>query len=246
MNSEQHSITKSVILHLLPGLLVLIFFILLTPVLREQGFPSVFTLLIAVIFILIPFELGYLFYLGKKKNGDLSLKGIVLFREKLPAWQYIVLSPLLVFWCFLIAAFVSSHFDEFLLTHFFFGLPDWFYVDEISKNLASYSKTIIYITLIFGLIVNGFLGPIVEELYFRGYLLPRISRFKGWAPIINTVLFSLYHFFTPWQNPTRILGVLPMVYVVWWKKNIYLGIVTHCLMNTIGTVSMIVFVMGKI
>jgi hypothetical protein len=30
-------------------------------------------------------------------------------------------------------------------------------------------------------------------------LLPRISRFGGWAPLINTVLFSLYHFFTPWQ-----------------------------------------------
>ena len=125
-------------------------------------------------------------------------------------------------------------------------MPDWFYVDEISKNLANYSKTIIYITLILGLIMNGFLGPIVEELYFRGYLLPRISRFKGWAPLINTVLFSLYHFFTPWQNPTRILGVLPMVYAVMWKKNIYLGIFTHCLMNTVATISMIAYTMGKI
>jgi len=30
------------------------------------------------------------------------------------------------------------------------------------------------------------------------------------------VLFSLYHFFTPWQNVGRILGLLPMVYAVWW------------------------------
>ena len=246
MNSKQLSITKSVILHLLPGLLVFIFFILLTPVLREEGFPSVFTLLIAAIFILIPFELGYLFYLGKKKNGELSLKGIVLFREKIPIWQYLVLAPLLVIWGFLIAAFVSSHLDEFLLTHIFFGLPDWFYVDEISRNLTNYSKAIIYITLILGLIINGFLGPIVEELYFRGYLLSRISRYKGWAPIINTVLFSLYHFFTPWQNPTRILGVLPMVYAVMWKKNIFLGIFTHCLMNTVATISMVSYVIGKI
>jgi membrane protease YdiL (CAAX protease family) len=26
------------------------------------------------------------------------------------------------------------------------------------------------------LILDGFAGPIVEELYFRGYLLPRLSR----------------------------------------------------------------------
>ena len=45
---------------------------------------------------------------------------------------------------------------------------------------------------------------------------------------------------------TRILGVLPMVYAVMWKKNIYLGIFVHCLMNTIATISMIGFVLGKI
>lgn len=31
-------------------------------------------------FVLIPFELGYLLYQGKKRNGNLSLRGIVLYR----------------------------------------------------------------------------------------------------------------------------------------------------------------------
>ena len=44
----------------------------------------------------------------------------------------------------------------------------------------------------------------VEEMYFHGYLLPRISRLGAWAPLVNTVLFSLYHFFTPWLNVGRI------------------------------------------
>jgi hypothetical protein len=230
----------------MPGLLVTASFVLLAPVLREQGFPSVFTLLVAVSFVLIPFELGCLLYLGKRKNGELSFEGVVLFREKNPIWLYIALTPILLIWGFLIAAFVSSHFDEFLLTHVFAWLPDWFYVDEISRNLANYSKTITCITLIFGVMVNGLIAPVVEELYFRGYLLPRISRFKGWAPLINTVLFSLYHFFTPWQNPTRILCILPMVYVVWWRRNICFGVLTHCLMNIIGTISTSAFLLGEL
>jgi membrane protease YdiL (CAAX protease family) len=45
---------------------------------------------------------------------------------------------------------------------------------------------------------------VVEEMYFRGYLLPRISRLGAWAPLVNTVLFSLYHLFTPWLNVGRI------------------------------------------
>ena len=44
----------------------------------------------------------------------------------------------------------------------------------------------------------------VEEMFFRGYLLPRISRLGAWAPLVNTVLFSLYHLFTPWLNVGRI------------------------------------------
>jgi AcrR family transcriptional regulator len=43
---------------------------------------------------------------------------------------------------------------------------------------------------------------VVEELYFRGYLLPRISRFGGWAPVINCCLFALYHFWQPFNLPS--------------------------------------------
>jgi uncharacterized protein len=79
--------------------------------------------------------------------------------------------------------------------------------------------------------VNAVAGPIVEEVYFRGYLLPRISRFGAWAPLINTVLFSIYHFFTPWQNIGRIIGLLPLVYFVWWKRSIHISIAVHVLGN---------------
>jgi hypothetical protein len=71
----------------------------------------------------------------------------------------------------------------------------------------------------------------VEEMYFRGYLLPRLSRFGAGAPLVNMVLFSIYHFFTPWQNVGRILGLLPMVYAAWWKRSIYASMGAHVLGN---------------
>jgi len=92
------------------------------------------------------------------------------------------------------------------------------------------------ITALLGLVVNGFFGPITEELYFRGYLLPRISRFKMWAPAFNGVLHSLYHFWMPWQAPGLILGLLPAAFVVWWKRNIYLGMIIHVVGNTLGSI----------
>jgi membrane protease YdiL (CAAX protease family) len=80
----------------------------------------------------------------------------------------------------------------------------------------------------------------VEELYFRGYLLPRIPASKQWAPLINVLLFSLYHFFSPWQNVTRIVALIPFVYAVAWKRNIRIGMWAHCLMNTLGMIPLLV------
>jgi hypothetical protein len=85
---------------------------------------------------------------------------------------------------------------------------------------------------------------VVEELYFRGYLLPRLSRLKGWAPLVNILLFSLYHFFTPWQNLTRIIALVPMVNSVWWKKNIYLRMVVHCAGNLAGAIGILIMALN--
>lgn len=55
---------------------------------------------------------------------------------------------------------------------------------------------------------------------------------SGWTPVVHSTLFAAYHFWSPWQLFTRTLGVLPLVYVVQRKKNIYIGMWVHCLLNS--------------
>jgi membrane protease YdiL (CAAX protease family) len=86
----------------------------------------------------------------------------------------------------------------------------------------------------------GIAAPVAEELYFRGYLLPRISRLGVWAPLLGTVLFALYHFHSPWLALNRIVAVLPLTYVAYWKKNVIPGAIAHCLLNVLST--LVVFV----
>ena len=81
-------------------------------------------------------------------------------------------------------------------------------------RVAEYSREAWLVTLGAYFILNGFVGPIVEELYFRGYLLPRMEWMGRWAPLVNVSLFSLYHFWSPWQIVGRILGFGPTVYAV--------------------------------
>ncbi len=89
-------------LHLIPGALISAFFFLIGPTVIRTGFPPIMGLLLGILFILIPFELGFLLYQGKKQNGQLSLKGIVLFRERVPIWQMGLLVIVLLGWSMLV------------------------------------------------------------------------------------------------------------------------------------------------
>jgi len=227
---RQHSLLKSVFLHLLPGALTTLLFVMAAPMLNAQGYPSNLAFLIAGILVLIPFELGFLFYQRKKSGASSSWNGILLYREPMPIKSYVLYaSTLLVYSNFILVA-VYPPIAQMLREHLFFWLPDWFLMGS-----TEYPKSTLLTTAIIGLVVNGFVGPITEELYFRGYLLPRLSRFKAWAPVINGVLHALYHFWTPWQVPGWLLSLLPAAFAVWWNRNIFLGMIIHVVGNTIGS-----------
>jgi membrane protease YdiL (CAAX protease family) len=238
--NRQHSIARSVVLHLLPGALITTFYIGVAPVVRDFGFPALMALYLAIAFVLIPFELGYLFYRARTEGVPLSR--VVLYREHVPGGQLVGLVLITSIWASLTAMLLFPPLDEFFIDTFFFWLPDWFFMAE---DFAQYSAAALLITWVFGLLANGIAGPMVEELYFRGYLLPRIARLGGWAPLLNMVLFSLYHFFTPWANIGRIVALLPMVYATWWKRNIYLGIAVHVLWNIGGMLLLLAIFVGS-
>jgi membrane protease YdiL (CAAX protease family) len=169
----------------------------------------------------LAFQLVDLFYQGKRKNGKWSLEGIVLFRESLPICQYVVLVPV-----FTIAAFViyglTTPVGAYLLG-LMPWLPQWFKMRDVAL-LAQYSHSSLVATFWLSLALNGIAAPIVEEMYFRGYLMPRLSRFGHLTPITAVALFTLYHFWQPYFWVTQFLGMLPVVLAVWWKRGLTLGI----------------------
>ncbi len=238
-----HSIWRSIGLHLIPGALITLFFYLATPLLQSVGFPPMMGILLAILVILIPFELGYLLYQSRKTSGRFSIKDVIGEQQKVVWWQFVLITLGLIFWCGFFFVNMSTV-DEYITRTFFSWLPSFFSFGLTPDVVSQFPGWAIKMTVITGLILNGFAGPIIEELYFRGYLLPRIPASRFWAPIINVVLFSLYHFFSPWQNVTRILALIPMVYAVSWKRNIYLSMVTHCAVNTIGMIGMLPLLAG--
>jgi uncharacterized protein len=204
------------------------------PVVRGWGMPPIFSGSLAILFVLLPWEIGYLFALGRRRNGQWSLRGVVDYRKPMPLWQYLLLVPILVFWFFI----TTSIWNQLLptISTLLGWLPGWI-VDPLPfDETSTYSPSVLLTTALVRLVCSGLIAPIGEELYFRGYLLPRIERFGHWAPLINVGLFAFQHLWTPLANPGRVIAFLPLVYIAWWKRNIYLGMIVHLILNIMAVV----------
>ena len=225
---EQQSLPTSILLHLAPGAIMTVLFYFLAPPLKALGWPTLdFTFTLCALVVLLP-TLLHLYVLGKKRNGKLSLKGVVLYRQPMPYWQYVVYGLLVIVYAVTISLPLGP--VQKTIMHAF----TWWPIYSMRLDTGTYPVLNLLIAQILGFTLNGLVGPIIEELYFRGYLLPRLSRFGNWAPVINMVLFSLYHFWQPWNNLENMFILLPLVFLPWKKRSVMLAIVMHCSLNLFG------------
>jgi hypothetical protein len=234
---DKHPPITSIILHLLPGLIIgLVYFVLKAPTAR-LGYPSIMALMVSIAIALIPLELGYLIIQGFKRNKKFSLEGIVTYRVHIPFWNYLVYIPVLFIGIGLVFTLLKP-LDRFLWHTMFSWIP------QIEGGLQKgFTREILVKTYVMVAVFGMILGPIVEELYFRGYLLPRMKYAGKFSPLIHSFLFSIYHVFTPWMIVTRTVGMIPLAYAVK-RKNLNISMIVHILINSIDVIMGMVFIMG--
>jgi len=228
---EQHTLLTSIGLHLFPNICVLIGTFIAVPLVVRAGFPIELGILLSSLLLGVSLRLGYLFYQGKKHNGTFSLRGIVLYWGHMPWWHYLLIFvPFLVY--ALVLEVVFQPVSKTLIAHVFWWLP----VALLPSTAAVKLTTATLITGLLLLLIDGLIAPCVEELYYRGYLLPRLERLGWLAPVLNSLLFTLGHFWQPYNYAFIFLLVLPEVCLVYWKRNIKISILLHCSGNTFGAV----------
>jgi uncharacterized protein len=234
---ESYSLGQTVLLHLGPGLVTLLLFLGMARLLWSFQLPSFLALSITLlcVFALI---LGYLLYQNTRLSGRPGLGAVIDYRQPIPWWQHVVFFVALFGWSLIWLALLGPAIDDAIRTRMFAFVPAWFMPDEIEQNFAGYSRPVRIITWCSLLVAYTF-GAIVEELYFRGYLLPKMARFGRWAPLFHSTLFAIYHLETLWQTPTRLIAVLPGVYLVWWKRNIWISMIWHTTVNVIAVLLLI-------
>jgi uncharacterized protein len=225
---KQLSKLKSILYHFYPGVVITIFFSVITPFMVKGGLPPQLSMLIAIAVVVVPVLLLHL-KKAKQKERVNRIRDLVVYNEKLATKKLILYTTGLIVFAFLIYG-LTQPLNEIITEKLFYWLPEWYKV----RDFEGYSNTVILITLILNLLLNGLLAPYLEELYFRGYLLPRMETWGKFAPLLSAVLFSFYHFWQPQIYLTLMIALFPMTYLVWKTKSLKLAIYVHCGLNIIG------------
>jgi uncharacterized protein len=212
----------------------------------QERIPSLLLFFLLATVTLFPIELSVVLRAGRRQYGRYSLRSACTDHTHMSWWKILGYACVLFGFAGLMTAVIAPL--ELLVTaplaqQLHAHLPAYFDWSDLDQ-LRSYSKGIVLMTCIAYVLLNGIIGPIIEELFFRGYLTSGIRRYGKWAPLIITVLFSLYHLWLPFNNLFRIAIFLPAAYAAWKHTNIFLSIGFHCLCNLFSSVSFIIAVYG--
>jgi hypothetical protein len=228
-----------VALHLAPGIVFTLFFFVLSGVFTRNGLTAYLAELIAIPSCLVPTLLGIVFLWSRRSGDTRSLVSAISYRERGTLGDYVVL-PVLLYLCWALCSLLVVPSSEVLEARLFGWFPASLTTHSLMRGISSTSPGQRHVTFVLAILLSGILAPLAEETYFRGFLLPRM-RHLGWrAPLVNTFLFGLYHFFSPWNLPVIFAAFLPVVFVVQARRNFRIGLVLHAMFNLTGVFNLFV------
>jgi membrane protease YdiL (CAAX protease family) len=97
------------------------------------------------------------------------------------------------------------------------------------------------------LFVVLFFNIVGEELWWRGYVLPRQElAFGKWTWLIHGTLWACFHAFKYWEVLSLLPVTLILSYVAQKRRNTWPGIILHYLINGVSFIPVILIITGKI
>ncbi|HET9914246.1 MAG TPA: type II CAAX endopeptidase family protein [Anaerolineales bacterium] len=101
--------------------------------------------------------------------------------------------------------------------------------EEIMKIFAELESPVWFF------IVGVVMAPIVEEVFFRGFLFQGFRQKYGWitAALLSSAIFAVAHMDLVALIPTFILGVV-LAYVYHRSNSVWPGVILHFLVNAMG------------
>ena len=241
--TKQFSIISLLSAFALPSIFAFAGFRVVLPELVKNGMPVLIAWPLVASIMLSVFVLVAIFFLrseAKKMNITLAARMCL---KKLSARQWLSYIGILI------AGFVIATVSIKLVGPFMKvtgqTIPDYmpFFLDP-GINPANADPSIIspgfllkgQYLLIPLIAVTLLLNILAEELYFRAWILPKLSKYGSISWVINGVLFGFYHSFQLWLLPTILVGSLIWAYIIYKSRSIWPAFAGHLVGNFLLTI----------
>ena len=237
---------EAALLQLAPGLASVPVFALLAWMFSKLGVPNIFALTLAVLLIEVPMCWAIMVHRVRKETGRFQLKDAFPWTQSIPWWQYLVIGVPLIFFSMFMIVGIGPRVDAVLLDGAFSWVPDWFAMRPDPGMFTTMSRALLmtlWVLMLFGLVIAG---GVTQELYSRGFLLPRTEHLGWWAPALNALLFAMLHTVAPWSWLVFFLMTLPWAYLVWWRRSVKIGLFIHVGMLGLQWLAMTMVIFGVV
>ncbi len=226
---ERLDIGRAIRLQLLPGAVSAIVFVLAAQGVHDAGLPVIFTLAIAMVVGEIPSSWVIMIRQVKRETGGRFRPAAAFpWLRRVPWWVYVAVGvPFILFSTIMMAGVVPAIGAP--IRHALFGwVPGSMVMEPDPAMLSTISHGTLISMWLLSVIVFAGIGGITQELYSRGFLLPRTEHLGvGLAPPLNAVSFAVFHLIAPWNWIPFTLMVLPWSYLVWWRRSVKIGLFIH-------------------
>jgi membrane protease YdiL (CAAX protease family) len=226
---EQFSLGYAAVYHLLPGALLAAGYAVAAPAVEAAGYPPAVAFALVAL-VVLALELAVLVY--DAFRGGRLWGGVVSYAGTPPAGRTLALAGGVAAWVLLVtlgAAGVGAALADAVRGVVPVALPAAGVPDP-----DAYGEGALTVAAALAVLVGGVVRPVVEELYFRGYLLARLDRLGWWTPVAGAGLFALYHLWAPWLIPVVFVAYLPLAYAVWRTRSVVVGLLARVAVGLAG------------
>lgn len=250
-NTKQLSLVQILLAFAVPSAVATTGFRIVLPRLVEGGVNPIVGWSSMASIMLFLFGVGAVVLLKKDANEmAVSLKERMCFK-KLSGKQWLLSIGMLLGGMVLSGTVIAI--CKVLAVQPFIGVPEYYpfllnpTIDPMTADMSVLSPGLdlrgayfLIPLMILTLVLNIF----VEDIYFRGYLLPKMNRLghKGW--ILNSVLFMVYHIYQIWLWPQILIAALIFGYVTYRTKSVWPSLVLHMVINCLNVIALVALIMG--
>lgn len=224
----------------IPGLIAYIGFHFIIPKLVTNNIPILLAYGItasSMLFLFLLFAVAILF----KESKELGISVLERMLIKKISRKNILIS-ILVFILVTTASIMATSLSSFIIKIFNINIPNYLtYLLNPTIDLSSADPMVITSginlsgrwDILFFLILTIILNILTEEIYFRAWMLPKLTKFGKYSWILNGFMFALYHIYQLWLFPVILVASLGFAYICNRCKSIIPAFVLHLVMNAL-------------